>query len=172
MRIDCANSPANTNEGLCYVIVGSINGSAWSNVSEGDHGIVAIPRGRDMLRTFWFCFVLAAVSPPVVAQENSKGPGDYGYRHEEYHHRGIVDELERKAGQSCCDKKGECRATYVDMAQRRAFVEGRWCPMEQQTSIHTDIALPDRFALVCAGRPASPYNPCPTIYCVALAPGS
>lgn len=99
-------------------------------------------------------------------------PGDYGYRHRDYHDRGLVEELERKVGHSCCDKVGECRATYVDLTNKTVLVDGRWCPLGYRTAIRKDIMLPDSFALVCAGKSRSGGgNPCPPVYCVAISPG-
>lgn len=115
---------------------------------------------------------LAASALAVVRAQGTDGqPGDYGFRHERYHEQGIVEELERKVGHSCCDHMGECRASYVDIKARKAFVDGRWCPIGHRTSIRTDIMLPDRFALVCAGKSASSGNPCPPIFCLAISPG-
>lgn len=108
---------------------------------------------------------------PEVSEGQEK-PGDYGYRHRDYHDRGLVEELERKVGHSCCDKVGECRATYVDLANNTALVDGRWCPLGHRTAIRKDITLPDSFALVCAGKSRSGGgNPCPPVYCVAISPG-
>src|SRR5262249_32285935 len=62
------------------------------------------------------CLMLVVAAPvKPIAQEDWGRPGDYGYRHQEYHHRGIIEELRRKTGQLCCDGIGECRATYANM---------------------------------------------------------
>ena len=111
------------------------------------------------------------IAPRALAEDHDPQPGDYGYRHEDYHQRGLINELERKAGQSCCDGHGECRATYVKLAERKVFVDGRWCPIGHRTAIRFDLELPDHFALVCAGLSARIGNPCPVVYCVATAPG-
>lgn len=108
----------------------------------------------------------------LCAAEPKQGPGDYGYRHHEYHQNGVVDELERKVGHSCCDRTGECRATYVDLAHKKVFLDGRWCPLGHHTAIRKDIVLPDSFALVCAGKSRTgPGNPCPSVYCIAISAG-
>ncbi len=99
-------------------------------------------------------------------------PGDYGYRHDEYHRRGLIDELERKTERSCCDAVGECRAAYVRLREGEVYLEGQWCVIGRDVPVRTDIALPDEFALVCAGRSAGPNLPCPMVYCIAVAPGS
>lgn len=115
-------------------------------------------------------FLLAEASC-VVAEDYQSRPGDYGYRHHQYHHNGIIDELRRKTGRSCCDGLGECRATYINLQQKQAFVDGKWCPLGD-AAVRQDIDLPDQFALVCAGTAAWPLYPCPVVYCVAVAPGS
>lgn len=128
-----------------------------------------------MRRNLQTLVTFAALAVPVLdvafAQGSGGEPGDYGFRHERYHDEGLVAELERKVGHSCCDDIGECRASYVDLKARKAFVDGRWCPIGHRTSIRTDIVLPDRFALVCAGKSQSRGNPCPPIFCLAIAPG-
>lgn len=113
---------------------------------------------------------LAAASFGAAAQNEGR-PGDYGYRHQDYHRRGLIDELRRKTGMSCCDRVGECRATYVDMARAMAYIDGNWCPLGS-ARVRRDIELPDQFSLVCAGSSAPPFFPCPIVYCVALAPGT
>ncbi len=137
-----------------------------------------------MRRLFWLVGMLGCVAAgpshahqprstnaPDVADGHGQ-PGDYGYRHRDYHDRGLVEELERKVGHSCCDKVGECRATYVDLANRKVLVDGRWCPLGHRTAVRKDIMLPDSFALVCAGKSISGLgNPCPPVYCVAVSPG-
>lgn len=116
--------------------------------------------------------LLLTLAGQVGRAEPATGPGDYGYRHEEYHHKGLVDELEKKVGHSCCDRMGECRATYVDLAQKKVFLDGRWCALGHHTAIRKDVILPDSFALVCAGKSLSgPGNPCPAVYCIAISPG-
>jgi hypothetical protein len=106
------------------------------------------------------------------AQDLPPGPGDYGFRHDEYHARGIIDELQRKTGSFCCHG-GECRASYVKLAERKVLVDGRWCPIGHRTHMRSDIVLPDHFALVCAGKSEpGPLNQCPPVFCIVLAPGS
>ncbi|MGH6815362.1 MAG: hypothetical protein ACREC6_06645 [Hyphomicrobiaceae bacterium] len=119
-----------------------------------------------------FLILTLAASASAWAQHGEPQPGDYGYRHMEYHRNGIIDELRRKTGRSCCDNIGECRATYVDMEKRTVFLDGKWCPISRSAVIRHDIALPDHFALVCAGRSAGPQMPCPFVYCVAVALGT
>lgn len=116
-------------------------------------------------------FATLVLSGTAKAQEHHAQPGDYGYRHHEYHHNGVIDELRRKTGRTCCDGLGECRATYVNLPQGQAFVDGKWCPLGN-AAVRQDITLPDQFALVCAGTTPWPLKPCPIIYCVAVAPGS
>ena len=101
----------------------------------------------------------------------SAEPGDYGYHHEEYHRRGLVEELQRKTGWLCCDEVGECRATYVRLPERKVYLEGRWCTIDPQVPVRTDLPLPDEFALVCAGRARTDLH-CPNIYCIAVPPGT
>jgi hypothetical protein len=107
----------------------------------------------------------------AVAEEYQSQPGDYGYRHHQYHHNGIIEELRRKTGRSCCDGLGECRATYVNLQQKQVFVDGKWCPLGD-AAVRQDIDLPDQFALVCAGTSSWSLQACPRVYCVAIAPGS
>lgn len=113
---------------------------------------------------------LIALTPVVAAAQDEGRPGDYGYRHEEYHRRGIIDELRRKTGASCCDGMGECRATYVNVPRELALIDGRWCPLNA-APVRRDIQLPDHFSLVCAGPSVPPFFACPIVYCVAVAPG-
>lgn len=104
----------------------------------------------------------------VYAQE--LGPGDYSYLHEEYHKWGSIDELRAKTNSQCCDGMGECRATYVDMRTKKAYVDGRWCPLPENSNlIRADVSLPPNgYALVCAGQSMDLYPACPKVYCVAL----
>jgi hypothetical protein len=122
------------------------------------------------LRRLISAVLLLSGAAAAVADPGGR-PGDYGYRHEDYHQRGLIEELERKAGQSCCDGHGECRATYIDLRERKVYLDGRWCPIGFRTALRFDLELPDQFALVCAGRPRSEGNPCPVVYCVAAALG-
>jgi hypothetical protein len=125
-----------------------------------------------MLHSIFVVLIIAiAASITSLAQKYEGRPGDYGYRHLEYHHNGIIDELRRKTGRSCCDGIGECRATYVNIPERKAFLDGNWCPIGA-APIRRDIVLPDQFALVCADRSAGPVYPCPAVYCVAVGPGT
>jgi hypothetical protein len=123
-----------------------------------------------MSRILGLLMALIAAMPVGAAAQEHGGPGDYGYRHEEYHRRGIIDELRRKTGATCCDGMGECRATYVNVKQETALLDGRWCPLNA-APIRRDIQLPDHFSLVCAGPSAPPFFPCPIVYCVAVGPG-
>jgi hypothetical protein len=124
-----------------------------------------------MIRRLCICLMLVmAASAEPIAQENAARPGDYGYRHQEYHHKGIIEELRRKTGQLCCDGMGECRATYANMQEHTVLLDGNWCPIGY-ASIRRDIALPDQFALVCAGRSPRLFA-CPNVYCVAVPPGT
>ena len=126
-----------------------------------------------MLWKIWTFLILASAAVGAArAQETGPKPGDYGYRHLEYHHKGVINELRRKTGRSCCDNIGECRATYVDLEKKMVFLDGKWCPISRSAAVRHDIALPDHFALVCAGRSAGPLMPCPFVYCVAVALGT
>jgi hypothetical protein len=124
-----------------------------------------------LVRVCLTVLIIAAGAGVALAQEERGRPGDYGYRHQQYHHNGVIDELRRKTGRSCCDGVGECRATYVDLRQKQALIDGKWCPLGD-AAVRQDITLPDQFALVCAGTAAWPLHPCPIVYCVAVAPGS
>jgi hypothetical protein len=118
------------------------------------------------------CLVLSAAMFMMPSIDlRAAEPGDYGYHHEYYHRRGLIDELARRTGRSCCDEIGECRATYVRLREREVYLEGRWCEIGHDVPVRTDIPLPDEFALVCAGRSAWPHLPCPFVYCIAVAPG-
>jgi len=100
------------------------------------------------------------------------GPGDYGYRHMEYHLRGTVEDVEAKSGKSCCDNMGECRATYVNLGDETVYLNGKWCPITRHAAIRFDVSLPDEMAMVCAGRLLDPLNNCPIVYCGAVPPGT
>lgn len=113
---------------------------------------------------------LCVVGVPAYAEE--LGPGDYGYRHMEYHMRGTVDEVEEKSGKTCCDNVGECRATYVNLLNRTAYLNGKWCPIKADAAIRYDVSLPDEMAMVCAGAYISPKTGCPTVYCGAVPSGT
>jgi hypothetical protein len=115
--------------------------------------------------------LVVAAASGASAQDHDGKPGDYGFRHHQYHRNGIINELRRKTGRSCCDGYGECRATLVNLRLKLAFVDGQWCPLGD-AAVRQDIPLPDEYALVCAGTSALPMHPCPIVYCVAVAPGS
>jgi hypothetical protein len=119
---------------------------------------------------FLVALLLILAGGTAHAQRYKSEPGEYGFRHQQYHHNGIIDELRRKTGRSCCDGLGECRATYVNLQKRTAFVDGKWCPLGD-AAVRQDIPLPDEYALVCAGTSAWPLTQCPIVYCVAVAPG-
>ena len=120
----------------------------------------------DVIAVTALALLLLTSVAPLAAE-----PGDYGYHHEEYHRRGLVEELQRKTGWLCCDEVGECRATYVRLPERKVYLEGRWCTIDPQVPVRTDIPLPDEFALVCAGRARTDLH-CPNIYCIAVPPGT
>ena len=124
-----------------------------------------------LVRISHFLILALIALTAARAQDNPGRPGDFGYRHWEYHYNGLIDELRRKTGRSCCDGAGECRATFANMPERKVFLDGHWCPIGGAV-VRYDLALPDDFALVCAGRSAGPTFPCPVVYCVAVATGS
>ena len=108
----------------------------------------------------------------VPAKAAELGPGDYGYRHMEYHIRGTVDDVEAKSGKSCCDSTGECRATYVNLSNRTAYLNGKWCPIKVDAPIRYDVSLPDEMAMICAGKLLDPMTKCPVVYCGAVPSGT
>ena len=125
------------------------------------------------MRCLFAAGLISALGPfslPVQADE--LGPGDYGYRHMEYHTRGTVRDVEEKSGHTCCDKMGECRATYVNLKERTAYLDGKWCPIKRDAAIRYDVSLPDEMAMVCAGSFLDPITRCPIVYCGAIPPGT
>jgi hypothetical protein len=67
---------------------------------------------------------------------------------------------------------GECRATYVNVLERTAFLNGKWCPITADAPIRHDVSLPDETAMICAGRFLDPVTKCPVVYCGAVPAGT
>ncbi len=99
-------------------------------------------------------------------------PSDWGYRHRTcvdpngkewigLHESGAIDELDLKSGKTCCSNiyKGECRATEVNMRERKVLVDGQWKDIAPNTKIVTDMEkLPDGVqAMVCGEKWSPPY---------------
>ena len=125
------------------------------------------------MQTLFAAALLSAMGAMVLpAQADELGPGDYGYRHMEYHARGTVEDVESKSGRSCCDSMGECRATYVNLINKTAYLNGKWCPIKTDAAIRYDVSLPDEMAMVCAGRFLDPVTRCPVVYCGAVPSGT
>ena len=121
------------------------------------------------MRELFAVGVVSAFSAmPLPVQADELGPGDYGYRHMEYHSQ----EVEEKSGYTCCDKMGECRVTYVNLKDGTAYLDGRWCPIKRDAAIRYDVSLPDEMAMVCAGSFLDPITRCPIVYCGAVPPGT
>ncbi|NBV77359.1 hypothetical protein EBR66_04310 [bacterium] len=124
-----------------------------------------------LFRTLSFVGVLVLSSTTTASAENGS-IGDYGYRHMEYHKYGSIDALRRQKDgsmRSCCDNMGECRATNVNVKERKVFIDGQWCPIPPLVELREDVPLPDvDHDLVCAGKTYG--RTCPTVYCVALRP--
>ena len=125
------------------------------------------------MQKIFAAILLSATSIMTLpAQSDELGPGDYGFRHMEYHMRGTVRDVEAKSGTDCCDKMGECRATYVNAANRTAYLNGKWCPIKTDAAIRYDVSLPDEMAMVCAGKFLDPVTRCPVVYCGAVPSGT
>ncbi|MEL6803917.1 MAG: hypothetical protein AAFO91_09075 [Bacteroidota bacterium] len=109
-----------------------------------------------------------------LADDTSSEIGEWGYRYQELHEHGIVDELiERERARtsnntlSCCEgaHSGECRVTVIDPNNGSPMykIGDRWCPLRGH--VRTDIPLPgDITAVVCASAYIG-YSGCPTVYC-------
>lgn len=140
-----------------------------------------------MSRTFVLLLLAVGAMQPVAADEPGKQPafGTYGYLHGLLHHHGVIAELLRRTGLTCCDggMGGECRGTLIRRAAATSqagqsvqyeFLHGQtWCPVTSQ--VWFDIHFPDAVlqadinAVVCARRTAP--HVCPTTtFCSAVHP--
>ncbi len=98
----------------------------------------------------------------------------WGYRHKELHVYKLIDEMQGRAGNSCCSgpHSGECRISEVDMRSKLVRIDGRWCPVGDKTKVMPLDGLQDiseeedkSIAVVCAGHT---YKECPVAHCVGV----
>lgn len=114
---------------------------------------------------------------PSSVTETETRYGYYGYRHEELHASGVIQELMNKTGTQCCDggMGGECRVTTIRFSPEgtwEAYIDGVWTRI-QNVTIHYDIPLPnDAPAVVCASRHIVPEVGAKGVYCVAASFGT
>ncbi len=112
-----------------------------------------------------------------LSRSNPKKLGDYGYRHHELHHTGVVASIIEHAGQNCCDggEGGECRVTKLQPHHGggfEAFLDGKWCPIPETVPIlYSTKLLMDNTPVVCASERKG-ADGCPIVFCAAAAWGS
>ena len=106
-----------------------------------------------------------------------KGFSHWGYRHNELHAGGFIDQLMAATGSNCCNgpMSGECRVSEVDLPHRLVRIDDKWCPIRSKTKIATIEGLSNLneqnkvVAMVCAGINLTDFDGCPEIYCVGVA---
>ena len=97
----------------------------------------------------------------------------WGYRHDDLHVYKLIDEMQERAGNTCCNgpHSGECRVSEVDMGSKKVLIDGRWCPVGDKTKVLPLDGLQairedeKSIAVVCAGRT---YKECPIAHCVGV----
>lgn len=123
--------------------------------------------------------------PRTMPEESAARPEEkrfsyWGYRHRELHeHRVIAELMDRTKGKNCCNgiQSGECRISKVDLQKKRAYIDGRWCPMDPDTRVTPLDSLADindgdeEIAVVCASRNYDPKG-ClgAKTYCIGVKP--
>lgn len=82
--------------------------------------------------------------------------GTYGYRHQEMHDLGVIQDLITRSGQNCCDggMGGECRVTQISTDGKFYRYNEQWCPLSTTTDIRTDVRLPAGVGAMYALRTA------------------